>query len=279
MIGNAANLGYTNSEAREGMIFLSHSRPASSGSPRFLPVQSRRFGIELISKKICSNTIPCLAFLCDLSKFMNYMGYKWASALALITIFYNTLEGMFSIFFGLEDETIALFGFGIDSFVEVISGIGIWHMIHRLRQSGNEQTDRFERQALRITGSAFYILTAGLTATAAINLYQGHRPEATWWGVIIAVVSILTMWALIHYKIKIGRQLNSEAILADAACTKVCIQLSLILLLASAGYEITRIGGLDSIGAIGIAGISFKEGREAFQKARGNMVCSCKDCH
>jgi divalent metal cation (Fe/Co/Zn/Cd) transporter len=201
--------------------------------------------------------------------------YKWASLLALITIFYNILEGIISVYFGLEDKTIALFGFGLDSFVEVISGIGIWHMVRRLRKNGNENPDRFEKQALQITGSSFYILTAVLLITSAVNLYQGHKPETTVWGIIISVVSILTMWALIHYKTKIGRQLNSQAILADAACTKVCIQLSLILLLASIGYELTGIGGIDSIGAAGIAWLSLREGREAFHKAAGK-ACGCQ---
>ena len=57
--------------------------------------------------------------------------YKWAFILAQITIFYNLLEGLFSVFFGLEDETLSLAGFGLDSFVEVISGIGILHMVRR----------------------------------------------------------------------------------------------------------------------------------------------------
>ncbi len=203
--------------------------------------------------------------------------YKWANILALITIFYNVIEGIVSVFFGFKDETIALFGFGIDSFVEVISGVGIWHMIRRLKQNGNENPDRFEKDALRVTGTAFYILAIGLAITAILNIYQGHKPETTLWGIIISAISISTMWALIHYKLKIGKELNSQAILTDAACTKVCIQLSLILLLASAGYELTRIGGLDSIGAILIAWLSFREGRESFQKARGNIVCGCKD--
>ena len=206
--------------------------------------------------------------------------YKWANILALITIFYNVIEGIVSVFFGFKDETIALFGFGIDSFVEVISGVGIWHMIRRLRANSNINPDRFEQQALRITGTAFYILTFGLTAVAVINLLQWHKPETTLWGIIISVISISTMWALIHYKLKIGNELNSQAIIADARCTRVCMYLSFILLLSSAGYELTRIGGLDSIGAILIAWLSFREGRESFQKARGNIVCGCKDnCH
>lgn len=205
--------------------------------------------------------------------------YKWASALALITIFYNTVEGIVSVFFGLEDETIALFGFGVDSFVEVISGIGIWHMVRRIRRNGNESPDRFERRALRITGTAFYMLTGGLLLTAVINLYQGHKPETAFWGIVVSALSILTMWALIHYKVKVGRGLNSDAILADAACTRTCIQLSVVLLFASVGYEITGIGGLDSIGAMVIAGLSFREGREAFEKAKGDAACACKSCN
>jgi len=202
--------------------------------------------------------------------------YRWAYVLAVITIFYNILEGFVSIYFGLEDETLALFGFGLDSFVEVISGVGIWHMIRRIRKNYDANPDHFEKQALKITGTAFYILSVGLIATALINIYQGHKPETTFWGIVISLISIVTMWLMIHYKIKVGEKLDSQAIVADANCTKACLYLSIILLLSSAGYELTGIGGLDSIGAIFIAGLSLKEGRESFQKAKG-LSCGCQD--
>ncbi|MDQ7786567.1 MAG: cation transporter [Thermodesulfovibrionales bacterium] len=201
--------------------------------------------------------------------------YKWANVLALITIFYNIMEGLVSVYFGVEDETLALFGFGLDSFVEVISGIGIWHMINRIRRNAGTNSDSFERQALKITGTAFYILSVGLIVTALINLYQGHKPETTLWGIVISLVSIFTMWSLIHYKVKIGTQLGSQAIIADANCTKACLYLSVILLVSSAGYELTGIGGIDSVGTVLIAGFSFKEGLESFQKAKG-ITCSCQ---
>ena len=78
--------------------------------------------------------------------------YRWANALALITIFYNFFEGIVSVYFGYKDRTVTLFGFGVDSFVEVISGLGIWHMILRMKQNGSENHGRFERTALRVTG-------------------------------------------------------------------------------------------------------------------------------
>ncbi len=206
--------------------------------------------------------------------------YKWASTLALITIFYNILEGLVSVFFGFEDGTIALLGFGIDSFVEVISGIGIWHMIRRMRQSDTQNHDVFERTSLRVTGTAFYILSAGMVITAIINIYKGYKPETTFWGIVVSIISILAMWALIHYKVKVGTELKSQALLADANCSKICMWLSVILLISSAGYELTGLGLLDSFGAIGIAGLSFREGREAFDKAKGNLTCGCQSkCH
>ena len=200
--------------------------------------------------------------------------YKRASLLAQITIFYNLIEGMVSVFFGAADETLSLLGFGIDSFVEVLSGIGIWIMVRRMLHNPDANPGPFEKKALQITGTAFYILGVGLFVTAGVNLYQGHRPETTFWGIVIAVISIFTMWTLIHFKIKVGRELDSEAILEDANCTKACLYLSFVLLLASVGFELTGIGGIDSVGAILIAVFAFREGRESFEKAHGT-ACHC----
>ncbi len=197
-----------------------------------------------------------------------------ANLLALFTIWYNVVEGIVSMAFGASDETLALFGFGVDSFIEVISAIGIWHMIRRIRNNGGESLDSFEQRALRITGGAFYALAAGLVLTAILNLLQQHRPETTIWGIIISLISISFMWLLIHYKTKIGIALNSPAIMADTACSRACVYLSLVLLVTSVGYEVTGIGSLDSIGALLIAWFAWKEGREAFGKARG-LSCGC----
>jgi len=200
--------------------------------------------------------------------------YRRASLLAVFTIVYNLAEGAISVWFGAADETLALFGFGIDSFIEVISAIGVWHMLRRIRSNNGETRDEFEQRALRITGTAFYLLASGLALTAVVNIYQRHKPEATLPGVIISSLSISFMWFLIHHKTKVGTALNSPAILADAACSRACIYLSLVLLAASLGYELTGIGSLDALGALLIAWFTWREGREAFQKAAG-MECSC----
>lgn len=202
--------------------------------------------------------------------------YSRASVLAVITILYNIAEGVISVWLGLDDESFALFGFGLDSFVEVASGVGIWHMVRRIGRHGSEAPDRFERTALRVTGTGFYVLTAGLAATAVINLIQGHRPATTFWGIVVSLVSIATMWLLIRAKVQVGKALNLPAILADAACTRACLRLSLVLLAASAGYELTGVGGFDTFGTIVIAWLCYREGKEALDKARsGSFACTC----
>ena len=203
--------------------------------------------------------------------------YSTANLLALLTIYYNLVEGIVSVWTGAADETLALFGFGVDSFIEVISAIGVWHMIGRIRSNMGETKDSFEQRALRITGGSFYVFTAGLVFMAIANIYEQHKPVTTRWGIVISLISISFMWLLIHYKTKVGKALGSSAILADAACSRACLYLSVVLMLASVGYEVTGIGYLDAIGALFIAWLTWKEGREAFDKSKG-LSCSCACC-
>ncbi len=199
-----------------------------------------------------------------------------ALLLSIITIIYNIGEGVVSIIFGFNDQTLALFGFGADSFVEVISGIGILHMILRIKNSTTESRDKFESTALKITGIGFYILTAGLIIGSVINIIEKSQPSTTTAGIVISVISILTMYFLMKAKFKVGAELHSDAIIADAHCTKTCFNLSIILLLSSILYEVSSVGYFDILGSLGIAYYSFMEGKESLEKAKDNKLnCSC----
>lgn len=201
-----------------------------------------------------------------------------ALILSLITIFYNIAEGVISVYFGTEDETLALFGFGVDSFVEVISGIGILHMIIRMKRSNVNKRDGFERTALKITGFSFYILTAGLIFGSFLNIINDVKPETTIVGIIVSVISIFTMYYLMNAKLKVGKELKSDAIIADANCTKTCFYLSFLLLASSGLYELFQISYIDIAGSLGIAYFAFKEGKEAFEKSVSeNLACACHD--
>ena len=201
--------------------------------------------------------------------------YGLAFGLAIFTIFYNIIEGILSTYLGLEDESLALFGFGADSFIEVLSGIGIAHMIIRIRQNPNSSRDAFERTALRITGVAFYLLVITLVGSSIYNIWTGHQPLQTFWGVVISTVSIVVMWILVLWKKRVGRRLNSQPIISDANCTLVCVYMSVILLISSGLYELFGLLHIDSIGTLGLAYFAWKEGRECFQKAKGMQCGHC----
>lgn len=204
----------------------------------------------------------------------NKASSKWAYALAIFTIVYNIAEGIISAYLGYEDGSLALFGFGADSFIEVISGLGIAHMITRI-ETHNESRDKFEKTALRITGFSFYILVAGLIISSVYNIWTNHNPSTTFAGVIISILSILVMWILMRSKKKTGHKLGSKAILADAECTRVCIYMSVILLVSSGIYQLFHIPYIDSIGTLGLSYFAFKEGMECFEKAKSDEHSCC----
>lgn len=203
--------------------------------------------------------------------------YRRAFLLSLFTILYNVAEGIFSILLGYEDETLTLFGFGVDSFIEVMSGIGIAVMIARIRKNPSVSKSKFEITALQVTGIAFYMLALGLSAGIVVNLMNHHKPETTLWGAIIALISIAVMIWLMNAKQKVGKELQSEPIISDANCTKVCVYMSLVLLASSLIYELTGFAYADALGAAGLIWFSITEGKEAFEKARGKS-CSCDHC-
>jgi divalent metal cation (Fe/Co/Zn/Cd) transporter len=203
--------------------------------------------------------------------------YKEAYWLSLFTIIYNIMEGLVSMLLGYKDETLVLFGFGVDSFIEVLSGIGIAIMILRIKQNHLSEKSKFETVALKITGTSFYLLSAGLLTGVIINIITHHKPETTVWGIIISIISIMVMMWLMQAKKKRGRSLNSDPIISDANCTKVCVYMSVVLLVSSLIYELTGFAYADVIGAIGLIYFSVSEGREAFDKAKGKD-CDCDVC-
>lgn len=203
--------------------------------------------------------------------------YDFALYLSLFTIVYNIAEGLISTLVGYSNESLTLFGFGVDSFIETISGIGIAAMVIRIANNPASHKSLFETTALRITGWSFYLLSAGLLVSAIFSVAAGQQPESTFWGVIISLVSIIAMIGLIYYKRKVGHQLNSKAIIADANCNVVCVYMSITLLASSFLYEVFSIPYVDAAGAIGLVYFSLKEGKECFEKAESlNGACSCE---
>lgn len=203
--------------------------------------------------------------------------WNQAFALAIATIAFNVVEGLVSVFFGIKDETLTLFGFGMDSFIETISATGVAVMIIRIRKNEYSERTRFEVMALRITGWCFYGLSAVLAAGAVLNIIHGSKPESTLAGVVISLISIASMVFLVIAKKRTGKKLKSKPIIADANCNLVCIYMSVVLLVSSGAYAIFQVGFIDILGTVGIIYFSVKEGKEALESAKGLSRCDCCD--
>jgi divalent metal cation (Fe/Co/Zn/Cd) transporter len=154
-----------------------------------------------------------------------------------------------------------------------MSGIGIAVMIINIRKNSGSSKQKFEIKALKITGTAFYLLSAGLLAGIILNILRQHKPETTFWGIVISVISLIVMTWLMIAKTKVGKLLNSEPIISDAICTRICIYMSVVLLFSSLLYELTGFTYADVIGALGLIYFSISEGKEAFERAKGKICC------
>ncbi len=193
--------------------------------------------------------------------------FQTGFALSIATIFFNIIEGFISVYFGYSDKALTLFGFGFDSFIEAVSAAGILIMIIRLMNNVESKSNSAEILALKITGSGFYLLSVGLIISSFLNIYLGKQPESTFSGIVISIISISVMYILMKLKMFTGTRLSCKPIISDANCTKVCIYMSLVLLISSLIYSVTGYHYIDSLGALGIVYFSYKEGKEAFEKA------------
>ena len=176
---------------------------------------------------------------------------------------------------GAHDETLTLFGFGLDSIIEVISGVGIFIMIQRVWRSNGKNKSQGEILALKITGISFYVLTGLLITSSIMAIVTRHHPLTTFRGTVISVISMTVMLILARQKINTGRKLDSKAIISDGKCTMVCLYMSLILFVSSLLYQWTQLAYLDVLGCLGLSWFCYHEGKEALEGARNLESTGC----
>ena len=185
--------------------------------------------------------------------------------LAIATIAWNVVEGIVAMAFGFQEESVALFGFGVDSWVEVGSaGVVYWKLT---RAPGCESTQRDrERRATRWISGLFLAL-AGATAFGAVAQLATHRhPDSTVPALIVSSVSLSIMFALWRAKRTTATALDSKALAMDAACSRACIQLSAVLLVGSVAFLVApSLWWADAAAALGLAVLIGREGLEGWK--------------
>ena len=188
-----------------------------------------------------------------------------ARLLAGASVTYNVLEAIVAIAAGVVAGSVALIGFGLDSVVEVSSGlIIIWQFSHRLPESR-------ERQALRLMAFSFFALAAYVTFESVRALFFGAEPDASPVGIGLAAASLVIMPFLSWAQRRTGRALGSDAVVADSTQTLLCTYLSAVLLVGLVLNATLGWGWADPIAGLIIAAVAVREGIEAW---RGEN-CAC----
>jgi divalent metal cation (Fe/Co/Zn/Cd) transporter len=187
-----------------------------------------------------------------------------AQLLAAASVTYNGAEAVIAIAAGAAAGSAALIGFGLDSVVEVSSGLVIlWQFRHRMPESREEQ-------ALRLIALSFFALAAYVAQDSVRSLVTGADPDASPVGIALAATSLVVMPWLSWAQRRTGRALHSNAVVADSSQTLLCTYLSAVLLgglllNASLGW-----GWADPVAGLVIAAVALKEGRDAW---RGKGCC------
>ena len=196
-----------------------------------------------------------------------------ALRLEYLTIGWNLLEGLIAIAAALAAGSVALLGFGLDSFVESASGgILVWRLQAERRGSlGSKEIEELDERAHRFVGVTLFLLAAYVTVDALTTLYGQKKPDASRVGIALTSLSLAVMLWLARAKRRAAVALSSRAMQADAFQTTACWWLSLIVL---GGVGLNTLWGwwwADPMAALGMTWFLVREGREAW---RGDDCCS-----
>lgn len=193
--------------------------------------------------------------------------------LAWFTIAWNAIEGVAGIAAGIAAGSIALVGFGVDSYVEVFAGsVILWRLAKE--RGGQELSEAAERRAVRLIAATFLLLAVGVGAESARKLLVGAEPDESFFGIGLALVSLIVMPLLARAKRRVGDQLGSRAVTADAAETTLCVWLSAILL---SGLALNAWFGwwwADPLAGLGIVYVAGREGIEHWRAEQMDDCCT-----
>jgi len=189
-------------------------------------------------------------------------------ALEYLTIGWNAVEGLIAVAAGAVAGSVALVGFGIDSFIETSSGaILLWRLRSEHRGADRETV---ERRALKMVGVSFLLLAAYVAFDSIKSLIEQEQPEHSVIGIAIALLSLVIMPWLAHQKRKTAGTLDSHAMRADSRQTSLCAYLSAILLVGLALNALFGWWWADPVAALAMVPLIIREGAQAL---RGETCC------
>jgi divalent metal cation (Fe/Co/Zn/Cd) transporter len=140
------------------------------------------------------------------------------------TLGWNVVGVIILAYLAIRASSVALAGFGLDSFIEIGASIVV---IWELSGTGAAR----QRRALRLIGIAFIALAVYLTAQSAVALITGHHASQSVAGIIWTGVTAAVMFLLAAGKTRVGRALGNSVLVTEGRVTLIDGVLAIAVLL------------------------------------------------
>jgi divalent metal cation (Fe/Co/Zn/Cd) transporter len=188
------------------------------------------------------------------------------------TLAYNVAEGVIAVWAGAEAVSIALLGFGLDSFIECAAALVVfWRLWIEAQGADPRVVERSERRVHQFVGATFFLLALYVVAQASLTLWQREPPAPTLIGIVLTAASLVVMPLLSWGKLHAARQVGSAALRSEAKETLACSFLSATVLIGLAGNALAGWWWADPVAALAMVPWLLKEGREGL---RGEACCA-----
>lgn len=191
---------------------------------------------------------------------------RHALHLEYLTVGWNVVEGVIAVAAALAAGSVALLGFGIDSFVESASGaVLIWRLLAERTAADHRAIERLDRRAHQLVGATLFLLAAYVAVDAGLALWNRERPEPSPVGIVLTAISMAVMVWLARAKRRAASGLGSQALAADAFQTTACFWLSVITLIGIGLNAALGWWWADPAAALGMTVFLVREGSEAWR--------------
>ena len=133
-------------------------------------------------------------------------GLEW------FTLGWNVVGVFVLAFLAVTASSVALAGFGLDSFIEIgASTVVLWEL--------SDTGEARQRRALRLIGAAFILLAGYLLVQSALALLTGHHASPGVGGIIWTAVTAVVMFTLAASKVRTGRALGNRVLVTEGRVT------------------------------------------------------------
>jgi divalent metal cation (Fe/Co/Zn/Cd) transporter len=194
------------------------------------------------------------------------------------SLLWMTVEAGIALTVGYVTHSISLQGFGIDSIIELITGgVLLWRLLVEQRNASTEMIRQAERYASWVAAIGLFGLAAYIVADSVFTFVTRSRPEASWWGIALAIAAAILMPLLWQGKLRVAKRIGSAALKADAVCSVTCAYMSFTLLVGLSLNALLGWWWADPLAALALVYFIVQEGREALHEARTGETCSCCD--